>query len=648
MTHPFAGPRRFAWKTLLFVLLALFAATGRAAPPAAVLRADSGDVRVHGTVELLHEAAGEPLTREQVLSPGMATRWTVSPGKTINMARDEHPVWVRFAVRNEAPAARTWALGIAWPMIDRIEFHPRDPTTGAWGDTVVAGLEVGAAGKLFRDPAFVFPLAIPTGETREYLMRFTHHTAYLIPLVVSDAADLQRRRFDSSVVMGVLFGIIGVMFLYNLSLAAFVREKSYVAYSAYLLSVLLYELTVTGYGAMYVWTDNAWIRRHDYEVFSSASFLCASIFFRYFLDLTRTRPVHLRHLNAGLIIYWAATLMASLVWPNRALFNLSALVGLFTTAVGIYISVVLSLKGNRFARYFLVAWAMVAAGTVASVSAVLGFIEGTWFTDNAQHIGFALEILLLSVLLAERIRRERDSRAAAQREALELTERVKAEREEKIRAQEHAIALQARANEDLERRVLDRTADVELAMKNLEAANVELARLSVTDALTKVHNRRYFDEALAKEYDRSARTHVPMAVMLVDIDHFKRVNDTCGHLAGDECLRLVAATLRATVGRSTDLVARFGGEEFALVLPGTDASRAAALAERLREAVERIEFTYGEQRVPLTASIGVAARTVSHTQPAAEFLAEADAALYRAKDAGRNRVVLAGPTGEGG
>ena len=132
--------------------------------------------------------------------------------------------------------------------------------------------------------------------------------------------------------------------------------------------------------------------------------------------------------------------------------------------------------------------------------------------------------------------------------------------------------MQLKANEELELRVLDRTAELKRAMENVELANVQLAKLSVTDGLTKVHNRRFFDETLKKEHDRSARTGTPLALLLADIDHFKKINDSVGHLAGDECLKLVASTLAGTVGRSTDLVARYGGEEFAIVLPATDAA----------------------------------------------------------------------------
>lgn len=120
------------------------------------------------------------------------------------------------------------------------------------------------------------------------------------------------------------------------------------------------------------------------------------------------------------------------------------------------------------------------------------------------------------------------------------------------------------------------------------------------------------------------------------------MNDSLGHVAGDECLRLVAAALRRTVGRATDLVARFGGEEFALVLPGTAAEQALEVAERVRSAIEALVFEHGGQRTPVTVSLGVVAKVTQPGQSVESFIAEADAALYAAKAAGRNRVVLAG------
>jgi two-component system, sensor histidine kinase LadS len=292
------------------------------------------------------------------------------------------------------------------------------------------------------------------------------------------------------------------------------------------------------------------------------------------------------------------------------------------------------------ARYLLVAWATIEVATFVTTLAGMGIIEAPGW-EHAQHFGFVVETVLLSIALADRIKRERESKEAAERQSLELGRTVELERDEKIRAQAHALEVQRLANEELELRVVERTAELERAMEKVELANRELAQLSVTDALTKVHNRRYFDETIKKEYDRSARSGTPLSLMLIDIDYFKRINDSVGHLAGDECLKLVASALAASVGRSTDLVARYGGEEFAVVLPATEHVHALEVAERIRQAVQDIQFIYRGQRVPVSVSLGVVARAADAARPLAEFISEADEALYAAKGAGRNRVMLA-------
>ncbi len=168
--------------------------------------------------------------------------------------------------------------------------------------------------------------------------------------------------------------------------------------------------------------------------------------------------------------------------------------------------------------------------------------------------------------------------------------------------------------------------------RDLEEANARLQRLSMIDALTGVDNRRRFDEALDREWRRSARSGAPLSLLMIDVDRFKEFNDTRGHQAGDDCLRTVAGVLRECLVRAGDVVARYGGEEFAVLLPDSDGEGAARTAERLRARVA--------QGAPVTISIGVATTVASRDTSAAHLVAAADDALYEAKRRGRNCVVV--------
>ena len=193
------------------------------------------------------------------------------------------------------------------------------------------------------------------------------------------------------------------------------------------------------------------------------------------------------------------------------------------------------------------------------------------------------------------------------------------------------------AKEELERQVAERT-------RELTDANQELQRLSLSDALTCIGNRRYQDEFLEREWRRALREQSPLSLVMLDIDYFKLFNDTYGHVAGDDCLRKVAGILTATIQRATDFASRYGGEEFVLVLPATGEQGALTLAEKIRRGVEELAIPHEKSPVAgvVTVSIGVAAIVPMRDSEGSLLLVAADRALYQAKTAGRNQVRSAG------
>jgi diguanylate cyclase (GGDEF)-like protein len=174
---------------------------------------------------------------------------------------------------------------------------------------------------------------------------------------------------------------------------------------------------------------------------------------------------------------------------------------------------------------------------------------------------------------------------------------------------------------------------------NIEAQyHEEIHRISIMDGLTGVHNKRYFLEFLERELAIVRRQRTPLSLIMVDIDHFKKINDTHGHLTGDAALKQLCARLRPRI-RATDLLARYGGEEFAVVLPATPKDGALLFAEALRVLVESEPFHDGDIAIPCTISLGIAEVDVAEPGAPDALIKRADANLYEAKRSGRNRSV---------
>jgi two-component system chemotaxis family response regulator WspR len=182
------------------------------------------------------------------------------------------------------------------------------------------------------------------------------------------------------------------------------------------------------------------------------------------------------------------------------------------------------------------------------------------------------------------------------------------------------------------------------SQQQLLDANLELRRLTHSDGLTGLSNRRYLDEYLSAEWRRGMREQAEVSLLMIDVDNFKLYNDTYGHVAGDEVLKRIAATVQACLCRSGDLAARFGGEEFAVVLPGTPLKGVRTLAEKIRGEVEALQVPHAHSSTGpcVTISIGGASVMPTHESPMTSLIEAADLALYKAKRDGKNLVVLTG------
>ena len=181
--------------------------------------------------------------------------------------------------------------------------------------------------------------------------------------------------------------------------------------------------------------------------------------------------------------------------------------------------------------------------------------------------------------------------------------------------------------------------DEAVSRMGMQSLNRQLENVSRTDGLTGLYNRCFWEEQFVMEYKRDKRTESPSALIILDIDNFKKVNDIYGHPAGDEVIKALAGIIKKTI-RETDIAGRYGGEEFAIILPDTPVANVEFVAERIRRLVEKCTVVYDEIDIKFTISIGIAGFKHSH-KDSIQWLDSADKALYQAKASGKNRVILA-------
>ena len=288
-------------------------------------------------------------------------------------------------------------------------------------------------------------------------------------------------------------------------------------------------------------------------------------------------------------------------------------------------------KKVHLARFYTLAWTSLLLSCLMACLEHLNLISLTISSNYLLMLGVIIETFLLALMLALSVNHQRRQLFRAQREALRKEREMRA-------VQDDVLAQQNNAQEELEYSVQERTLELEIALRELSEINRELEEKNTLDALTGIRNRRYFDKKYLAEVRRSRRERTELVVAMIDIDHFKKVNDEHGHLAGDKVLISTVQCLQAIL-RPYDRIYRYGGEEFLLCMPGTTPEEAREVTERMCHAVaaQRIQPDGFDNILQVTASLGVAMLDPSRSVEAS--IESADNAMYRGKKSGRNCVV---------
>lgn len=453
---------------------------------------------------------------------------------------------------------------------------------GRW-QSVEAGAAHAATDRL---PGHDVLLPLPPGASDDtLLLRLRSATPFNLSLTVWDEREYPADFTRQTLLFGLVYGVMLVMIVYNLVLDVAVRDPVYRVYSLNMLVNLVYQALVQGHAGL-IWPLPPGSLTPVTNALVALNCTTALMFASRFIDLRRWAPAAARAMGWMIGVCALATVGCVLAPPGPS-FAVSMLLGGATPLVILGAALWAWRAGSRTAAFFLVAWTLYLLGVIVWAARWLGLLAPSGWTDWPIAIGSALEAALLSLALAWRIRLLRRER------------------------------------------------------KTLQEAGEQYQRLMLQDELTGVLNRRGFGRHLESLLEQRRS----VALVVLDVDHFKQFNDSWGHPAGDAVLRRLGALLKATI-RTGDVAARIGGEEFVLVLAHAREGEARAVAERLRRAFEATVFEpRAGTRVNCTLSMGIAVSRAGDTP--AGLLERADALLYAAKRNGRNRVMSQHQSGEG-
>lgn len=568
-----------------------------------------------GTRLLLLEDVRGNLDISEVRAPSRDTLWKPVTETIPSYGYSKSVYWLYFAVQPEKQVNSRYQLEIAYPVLDDVQvytFHD---------DTLVSHQVMGDRLPFRERPMehanFIAPLDVAgEGITHVYLRVYTT-SAVQLPISLYSSEKLFEAKNAESAGHSLYYGAMLVMTLYNLLIFASLRDISYFYCAMYIISMGLLMASIQGLTYMYLWPGN--VRLNDAALVLSLSGMIffPTLFFRSFLALPQTRPA----LSKILLVFTGLSFFTALggfFLPYRFMIVTTMLIVLGAIAMGFISGILRWRDGYHAAKFFNIAWIFMFSAGILMMLNKFDVLPSNWFTRNVGQMGATLEVVLLSLALASRMNYAQRMSTLAQQETAD--------------AQRKLLDIQIRQNEELDRQVRQRTAE-------LEEANAQLKHISDTDGLTQVFNRRAFEEAFEREYKRAHRQGTPLSVVMVDLDHFKQINDQHGHPFGDLCLVSTAHVITENIRRPPDIAARYGGEEFVILLPGTRLSGAVAVAEKIQKALASGTVRDHTHSVRLTASIGVACHIPSLVTERDRLLEEADQALYQAKHEGRNRVV---------
>ncbi|WP_202844891.1 sensor domain-containing diguanylate cyclase [Luteimonas saliphila] len=586
--------------------LALVLSLPVAAGPALELAADTTNAGLSPHLTYRHDAslADQPANAWRRVADG---EFAPLPDGKDAFGFQSGAFWFHATIVNRNAGEQRWLLVQEYPLSDRIEMFLRYPDGRVVQHVGGDHVPFSARSVRYRHPNVLVDLPVDTPV--QLLVRVESESSMQVPLHLYTQAAFTEVSRDAQLAIGLYYGILLALFFYNLVLWLSLRDASYFWYLCHITAFGLVLFTLNGLGFEYLWPDSPWMADHMVPISICLALVAMLQFARTFLELPQRAP----RLNAGtiaLIVFFLVFGLASIWLPYR----ISTPIASRAVLVGVIWIVLATIhvlrRGYTPARLLLLAWSMFLLGTAIFTLLAFGALPKNFATEYGVQIGSALEMLLLSIALGYRYAQLRNENQRITNEA----------------------------NRELERNVALRTQELQQALSQLEDAHMKLQDSSRRDALTGLYNRSYFHEGFDRLLAECRDSRRPLSLLMVDLDHFKSINDRHGHLVGDDCLRWAARRIGRALRPHEALLARFGGEEFVVVLPDHDLRAAVAVAEEVRQALVAEHWESQGTRLQISASIGVHTIAPEASDDIDDALDTADKALYAAKANGRDCV----------
>lgn len=595
---------------LLVIVLATIPAHGSISPDCIHTKTGHSVYQLDGSISF-YEDRSTTLSFQDLQSKPQQ-EWTLLKEAVPSFGFSESAYWLKLTLCEQSSPAEPAVLEVSYPLLDSVRVIATE------GRETVYDMESGDRILFSQRPVkhrnFVFLLpAMQTAAT--IYIRVESESAVQIPVNLYTADGFFEHNQNVLSLQGIYFGCILAMIIYNAFLFFSLREWPYLLYVFFTISYFSFQGVLQGFFQQFLF-DSVWWQTHALLLFGYLAILFANLFAVSFLNLRKKNPI----LSGMLLVFGLCAALAAAfapVLPYAPMVKLMLSLAVPSSLLIMFAGFKRWWSGHLPARVFTLAWSTLLISFVLASLNKFGILPRIFLTEDVMQIGGVLEVLLLSIALGERINEEKRQR----------------------------IIIEQNLSSSLEKMVDVRTRALHEALVQLENANAILDKISLTDSLTQTANRRAFDQQLELGFKSAVREGENIALIMIDIDNFKHFNDTYGHQAGDRVLQNVAATLRAIATRPRDMVYRYGGEEFAVVLYKTNLSGAGIVAEKMRSAIEKLSILIDDQSFRITISAGIGVYNpdtdVTAMTRIEDLIRQADMQLYLAKAGGRNTVAPA-------